>query len=175
MPHATWSDAYFTQAKQDFYLAALGASKTAEEEDKSFDATICMLLQMFFEKYAKAVYIAQKGTKPPRKHKTAKVFLETLRGSAKYCKMKKSPFFVYCCNCIEKLEKLQPANAKEVSGVDKSPQLEYPWCQDDQICSPAKDLELAKQFRKPESLILTRLFPFAQNLINDFPQFCKKI
>lgn len=26
MPHNTWSDAMFTQAKQDFYLAALGSN-----------------------------------------------------------------------------------------------------------------------------------------------------
>jgi hypothetical protein len=169
MPHNTWSDAMFTQAKQDFYLAALGSKHLPEEEEESFDATICMLLQMFFEKYAKAVYHLQTGEFPPKKHKTAKIFLDTLRGSAKYCKMKKKPFFVYCCNCIEKLEKLQPANAKELKGMDKSPQLEYPWSEDGVFFSPAKDLDLVKELRKEQSPIITRLFPFAKNLINDFP------
>ena len=84
MPYSSWAEAFFAQAQQDFLLAYLGL-----KDETKYCASSYMLLQMFFEKYAKAVYCHSKKQLPPRTHCTARVFASTLKRSPKYLKLLK--------------------------------------------------------------------------------------
>ena len=179
MAYSSWSEAYFAQACQDFQLAKVGVQEISQH-----GASVCMLLQMFFEKYAKAVYCRMNNNQlPPRSHRTAKAFLSVLRGSSKYSKFKKhinstaskdanrlfSDFFDF----LSKLEALQPSNANGGKVEDDSPQLEYPWrnTASTDFYSPSSHLDIIHEIEEPQSRLFTKILPIAQNLINDFPHF----
>ncbi|MBP5672357.1 MAG: hypothetical protein K5787_02670 [Lentisphaeria bacterium] len=171
MPHETWADAYLTQAKQDFYLALHGMKNIPQIE---YGSSVCMLLQMFFEKYAKAVFCVQTGQLPPKNHLAAGNFLSALKkSSTKYKKWKDNPTLKLCFDFIKKIESLQPANANKGKEIDNSPQLEYPWCFNDVIYSPAMDLDIVSELKNAKSPILANVIHFAKNLIDSFPVFVK--
>ena len=179
MGYSSWSEAFFAQARQDFLLAMLGA-----QEISKHGASVCMLLQMFFEKYAKAVFCSMNnGQLPPRNHRTAKTFLSVLRGSSKYSKFKKNSNnssiqatnrrFLDFFDFISKLEALQPSNANSGKTEDDTPQLEYPWKHPSSTVfnSPCDDLDIIHEIENPQSRLFTKILPIAQSLINDFPIF----
>ena len=81
----TWREGFLLQAKQDFAVVqavvewrntklkseAKNKKQSPHVNDNSFGASLCMLLQMFFEKYSKAFFVVgtminipQKITKP---------------------------------------------------------------------------------------------------------------
>lgn len=179
MPYKTWAEAFFYQAVQDFSLACLGISSS-----NKYSATILMLLQMFFEKYAKAVYCRSTHTLPKRNHKTTSILRSALERSPKYKKYRKlnsvttgssiKPYVDFF-DFLSKLESLQPSNANHGSDEtigDTLPQLEYPWKETaGNICSPCTDLDFIHEIENPQSRIFTKVLPIAQNLINDFPVF----
>ena len=182
MAFSSWSKAYFAQACQDFQLAKIGA-----QEISKHGASVCMLLQMFFEKYAKAVFCRMNNNQlPPRNHRTAKTFISLLRGSSKYSKFKKHinpvinrtsnrPFLDFF-DFISKLESLQPSNANAGKSEDDSPQLEYPWRNrtSTEFYSPSENLDIIHEIENPQSRLFTKILPIAQNLINDFQHFYSK-
>ncbi len=174
MPHKTWSEAFFVQAKQDFYLALHGMKNSSLIETESYESSVCMLLQMFFEKYAKAVFCVQTGMLPPKNHLAAGNFLDAIKKSSKkYKKWKDNPSYKSCFEFIKKIESLQPSNANKGKEIDDCPQLEYPWCFHNVIYSPAKDLDIVPELRNVNSPILSRVIHFAKNLIDSFPVFVK--
>ena len=180
MSYNSWEEAFYAQAIQDFELA-----KTGAVEIKKHGAAVCMLLQMFFEKYAKAIYCHLNHCPPPRSHRTTKAFLSVLRGSAKYSKYKKANGisnwkkdkrqFLDFFDFITKLEALQPSNANSGKIEDDSPQLEYPWrCKDMNLFyAPCSDLDITHEIEDPNSRLFSKILPIAKNLIDDFPRFCE--
>lgn len=175
MPYSSWAEAFFAQAQQDFLLAYQGL-----KDEKKYSASSYMLLQMFFEKYAKAVYCHSKKQLPPRNHKTSQVFKATLKRSPKYIKFLKMvrsssrprtylDFFDF----LSKLENLQPSNANRGETVDIKPQLEYPWKppSNNSYCAPCSDLDFIHEAENPKSRIYLKVIPTAQGLIKDFEYF----
>lgn len=177
MSYSSWADAFFVQAKQDFSLAYLGI-----KDETKYTASSYMLLQMFFEKYAKAVYCYSKKELPPRNHKTPQIFLSMLKRSPKYkVLLKKSTHssgqrtYLDFFDFLSKLEDLQPSNANKGRTVDINPQLEYPWknTTDHTYCAPCSDLDFIYEAKEPRSRIYIKVIPTAQALIEDFKYFLR--
>lgn len=169
MPYDSWADAIFAQARQDFYLALLGANTPSKNDNESYGASVCMLLQMFFEKYAKAVYCVQAQQLPPKSHKTTSQLLRTLRASPKYKRWKNNLAYRICFAFMQKLERLQPANANSGKVLDDTPQLEYPWYEHGCFYAPATDLSIVSELIREKDRILRT----AEELIEDFPIYIR--
>lgn len=191
MPFTTWSEAYLMQAKQDFALAKVviewrnsnGNHQMTDTKD-ALGASVCMLLQMFFEKYSKACYCSWNHDKlPPRNHKTVRLLIN-------YLKKSNNPYYTKatiisgnlktCYNIMQELEDLQPSNANAKQHEDTHPQLEYPWnasspsLGDKMICTPALDLPIAKEIDSSSSRILCFIIKFSERLLLDFNMLCSK-
>ena len=119
-----------------------------------------MLLQMVFEKLAKAAF-ARAGSPFPTKHEACGYLFKVLRRSPVGLKaltgMTGAEAFVV------QLELAQPAVVKK-SGRN-SPQLEYPW-EDETgtVRTPELDLSLARRGRDPKNLIGLRCLQLASAL-----------
>ena len=185
----TWREGFLLQAKQDFAVVqavvewrntklkseAKNKKQSPHVNENSFGASLCILLQMFFEKYSKACFCSWNDDKhPPKNHKTVEDLIALLKRSDY-----KDRYNPICCKIIQQLENLQPsiANKKE----DIFPQLEYPWREINVdshkkvIRTPATDLELALEIDNIFSRKLNLIMKFASLLIKDFDKITTQL
>lgn len=176
MPHSTWADAFWEQAKQDFLAVQAIVAGREKEGVEMVAASLCMLLQMFFEKYAKAFYCRKNhDLLPKRNHRSVKLLLAHLKRAnaddfgVKHVKQQQEIF-----KTIQLLEDLQPSNANSHSNPDTNPQLEYPWKPQTPyevalpICSPAMDLNALAPLLSPKTNLLSKLIAFGGMLLKRF-------
>jgi hypothetical protein len=146
-----WSDPFLEQARED-----LKAAWTLHQG--SSPSTFCMLLQMVFEKLAKAAYARGGCAVPHTHHIVAHLFAVLLRHPAGAKILQAGP---NVRAFILELESCQPSIAKSLP--QPCPQLEYPW--EDPIrgtvCYPARDLPLLKRVKNPRERVAQECLKFA--------------
>lgn len=130
-------------------------------------STFCMLLQMSFEKLAKAVR-ARQGREPIREHLVVTTFLLNLaRDRWRLAQISIGPDAVMqgIFQFIRELE-----NAHPQRGDDKAPQLEYPWVDATTgvVCCPARDLHLCRRVTDPRDKVAAKTMKFGAALIDKF-------
>lgn len=159
-----WSDPCLEQARED--LKAVNALVATAPDCGS---TVCMLLQMVYEKLAKAT-ITRNGMANPRNHQVAtRLFLLLDRHPALPPALQ-VPRSVR--QFVDELENATPqiANLSDRSGGPPWPRLEYPW--EDaagNVLYPARDLPLARRVKDPKDRILLDCLKFATNLAINLP------
>jgi len=125
-----------------------------------------MLLQMVFEKLAKAAY-ARSGNPVPRKHKVASHLFALLeRHPSGLCMLRASP---HVRQFVAELEAAHPFEAAQQR--QPWPQLEYPWedLSASMIRWPARDLPLARRVSAPRDRIALDCLKFASALAKQLP------
>lgn len=146
-----WSGPFLEQAREDL-LAAWAL------HDGPSPSTFCMLLQMVFEKLAKAAY-ARSGAAVPHDHGVAmRLFGVLLRHPAGAKILQAGPSVRAF---VLQLEAAQPSIAKKMP--QPCPQLEYPW-EDPVRCTvhcPATDLPLVERIKNPRDRIALDCLKFA--------------
>jgi len=148
--HRDWAQAFLIQARED-----LKAARCVVGPETS--STFCMLLQMVFEKLAKAA-LAQRSASVPRTHRAATFLFQFLEMSPPTYRL---PIENRIRQFVAELEEAQPATARRHK--QPFPQLEYPW--EDPISGkvfcPAIDLPLARRVRDPKDRIGIDCLKFA--------------
>ncbi len=155
-----WADAYLAQARADLEGAALA---------QSAPSVFAMLLQMTFEKFAKAALLRSGAItleNATTKHAAASLMIGALRR-----RMRKnnvlggSKAWEDVLSLVPELERLHPAVIKNTG-----PQLEYPFeLRDGRVGWPARHLAIAQTLGKPRSGNLgRRVLDFAQRLSDNF-------
>ena len=150
-----WADPFLEQARED-----LAAAWLIVPSDKCA-STLCMLLQMVFEKLAKAAY-ARAGNPTPKTHQAASLlFLVLQRYPAGKALLAESPNVQ---QFVADLENAHPAIAGKQS--PPWPQLEYPWedASTGSVLYPAADLYLVRRVRDPNDRIALDCLKFASAL-----------
>lgn len=155
-----WADPFLAQASED--LRAAQAAYPARSP-----STFCMLMQMTFEKLAKAA-LARRNIMPPRSHAVASrllLLLERAPGGTSLPGVSIELVFA----AIRDLENAQPAvveSAMRLRGVPPYAQLEYPW--EDPVTGlvewPARHLPIAKRVADPKDPVGPQLLKFARAL-----------
>lgn len=160
--HKRWSGAYLGQARADYEAALLIAGNGLTVSSAS---VVAMLLQMALEKFLKAAVYAG-GATPPRTHQVDR-FLSLLKREAEH--PLKSALEDARPTLVE-LVLLHPALSQpDESGLDRNPQLEYPWLDGhDRVCFPAQDLSLAIRWSDDSNRELERVRKFMQLLNKHF-------
>jgi hypothetical protein len=126
-----------------------------------------MLMQMAFEKLAKAA-LARQHIEPPQSHQVASrllLLLERTPGGTSLPGVSIALVF----SAVRELENAQPAVVKQavrVHGVAQYPQLEYPWENPvtHLVESPARHLPIAQRIADPRDPIALQLLKFARAL-----------
>jgi hypothetical protein len=161
MPAANrdWSDPFLQQAIED--LDAAWALHNGPSP-----STFCMLLQMVFEKLAKAAY-ARSGEVVPHKHGVvARLFAVLLRHPAGTRILQAAP---NVRAFVLQLEAAQPSLAKDLP--QPCPQLEYPW--EDPVLNtvhyPTRDLPLVQRIQNPRDRIGVDCLKFARAVAQQLP------
>ncbi len=154
-----WARAYVAQAQED--IAAAKAVATVAP------STFLMLMQMVFEKTAKAVLLA--GDRVPPKHlETSHVAIsKVLTIIRRYHREEYAAFGLKRMNLtIREIEMLHPQVAKRRGG----PRLEYPWRDPatGEIRWPAGHLPLSAQVIDPTRRTGSELVKCAQALIHRY-------
>lgn len=128
-----WAFAYVAQAREDLNAAIALQGR--------FNSVLAMLLQMTFEKLAKAALLYGKRIsveQAQRSHHAAVSLMRIFRKNPRLLELfpgKAQKKWIPTVTLVENLTKLHPQLAK------RGPQLEYPWEADDgTIASPAIDL-----------------------------------
>lgn len=156
-----WSDAFFAQANED-----LAAAKVVFVQQPS---VFCMLMQMVFEKMAKAVALRTGQATPSsvkKNHAAASRWIATLKRDREKRAILGDPTnqgFNTLSTLVQTLENCHPSLATK-----GSPQLEYPWEGSEAICWPAKHLPIAQRFRDPLCRDAILLVGFAEALAQNF-------
>src|ERR1039458_3166500 len=136
-----WAVPFLEQAKADLAAAEFLASQGAHHHP----STLCMLIQMVFEKLAKAAL--RRGGEPIKNiHEVLGKFLPTLKAKPSLT----PPTFTSAVErFILDLEQATPQIANKTGGE----MLEYPWEDASRrVCWPARDLSLARQVASPADL-----------------------
>jgi hypothetical protein len=162
-PARAWSEPFFNQAREDLRAAWIIAN-SAGSDTQVPASTLCMVLQMVFEKIAKGAEF-RAGNTPGNSHKIVdRLFLLLARhrlGREIVIKYSRTSSFV------RELEAAQPAIAKSIAGT---PQLEYPW--DDQaggVRWAGADLALVKRITDPKDRVGVEALRMAEALIKVIP------
>lgn len=145
-----WCDPFLEQAREDLAAAWL------VPPDKC-PSTFCMLIQMVFEKLAKAAY-ARSGLYVPRTHRVAShLFLLLLRHPSSGILRAGANVKAF----VMQLEAAHPAVAGKQT--PPWPQLEYPWedTQAGRVCCSARDLPLIHRVTDPHDRIALDCLRFA--------------
>jgi hypothetical protein len=149
-----WSGPFLEQAREDLRAAwAIPADQSP--------STLCVLIQMVFEKLGKAAF-SRSGQKVPKKHQIAsRLFAILLRHPEGTALLQAHPSVE---QFILELEVAHPSVAGQQS--PPCPQLEYPWedVRNDLICYPARDLPLARRVQDPRDRIAVDCLKFASAL-----------
>lgn len=153
---------YLEQARVDLAgAAAMGASSPS---------TLAMLIQMVFEKYAKAVFLRQNPGEEMRAwagktHASASRLLLILRRQKRIlAPLGGSKVWEDVLWVIPELERAHPQLAPR-----EGPMLEYPW--EDlhgQVRWPARDLKIAASLGDPRKTLGARVLLFLEKLGRDF-------
>jgi len=159
-PTSDWADAYLAQARADLAGArAMGGASPS---------TFAMVIQMVFEKYAKAALLRQNAVAldwAKTSHGSASRMLLVLRRQRGILDSLGGPkVWEDVLSTIYSLERAHPALALQVG-----PQLEYPWEDIHGVVRcPAKDLAIAKSMGNPSNMLGPRVLRFAEQLGHHF-------
>jgi hypothetical protein len=144
-----WADAYLAQARSD--LAGARLAGTGEP------SVFAMLMQMVFEKFAKAALLRSGAVtlaSAKTSHKAASRMVAPMGGPHVW----HAAFEV-----VEALERAHPSVARG------APQLEYPWeAADGGVRWPARDLAIAARLGNPRSNLAAHVAEFALKLDRHF-------
>ncbi|GMV18165.1 MAG: hypothetical protein AMXMBFR56_63890 [Polyangiaceae bacterium] len=158
-----WAEPFRRQASEDL----LGAQ--AAYEAGAF-STYCMLMQMVFEKLAKAAF-ARSGAPVPRNHQVATRLIEVLRrtpaGGAIMIGGDRT------LAAIQELEAAHPAvvaDAVRRGAATQYPQLEYPWenASAGAVEWPGEHLPMARRVKDPADRIGADLLKTARAFLKHF-------
>jgi hypothetical protein len=153
-----WSDALLEQARQDLQAAEIMAARAGPA------TVLAMLLQMFFEKLAKAVlartdlpsFAAHRNS-----HATASRLINLLKVNNRYNELRYKWSDVL--PLIQELERVHPAIAKG------GPHLEYPWEGEDRMALPS-EVRIVRTLADPLDMKGPKLLRFARELSNRFEE-----
>jgi hypothetical protein len=161
-----WSEPFLEQAREDLKAAWSLANATPLSA-----STLCMLIQMVFEKLAKAAF-AKGGNVDNRNHQVAsRVFPLIQRASpAGVHLVRNSPNVI---QFVFELETAHPFVANRAEKDDPTvpwPRLEYPWPDPTAsvVLSPAHNLALAQRVRCSADRIAADCLKFASAFAKDF-------
>ena len=132
--------AFLLQAKED-----LSATQTLGHDISAAPSTFCMLLQMVFEKLAKAYRLRKMYSIPAHmRHEIAEEHFDKTIDEIIRKNPRKHKYYKRIMGLVKTLEKAQPAVVKKKSPHE--PQLEYPWENENhEICYPAKDFPFVQR------------------------------
>jgi hypothetical protein len=155
-----WSDALLMQARDDLAAAELLAAANGPA------SSLAMLLQMVFEKLAKAAlartdvpcFIANRTS-----HVAASRLVSVLKNHNDFLQLRYN--WKDVLPLVQALENAHPAVAK------KGPHLEYPWEAGEEMGLPATHVNVVKQLADPLDPKGLRLLRFARELSNRFDEF----
>lgn len=155
-----WADAYLAQARADLAGArAMGGASPS---------TFAMVIQMVFEKYAKAALLRQNAVSldwAKTSHGSASRMLLVLRRQRGIWEpLGGTIVWEDVLSTIHNLERAHPALAPE-----EGPQLEYPW--EDvhgDVRWPARDLAIARAMGDASNMLGPRVLRFAEQLGRHF-------
>lgn len=154
-----WADAFLAQARADLAGAQLVGS--------SEPSVLAMLLQMTFEKFAKAALLRSGAISlksATTSHSAASRMVAVMRLQQKKMQSMGGPLpWHKAFEIVEALERAHPAIAK-----GSSEQLEYPWVAGSKVLWPARDLVIAQHFGNPKSRLAPDLLAFAGKLDRNF-------
>jgi hypothetical protein len=158
-----WADGFFAQAVED-----LSAAQAAF--DAGAASAFCMLMQMVFEKLAKAAF-ARGGTPAAQRHQVAARLVAVLRRTPGSAAVMIGG--AHSLHAVEELENAHPAvvaDAMRRGTAGQYPQLEYPWVNPatNQVEWPAKHLPIARRVANPEDPIAAHLLKSARALVKHF-------
>lgn len=154
-----WADAYLAQARADL----AGARLVGTSEPSVF----AMLMQMVFEKFAKAALLRSGSitlTAATKTHKAASRMVATMRiQRGLMAPMGGSLIWHAAFEVMEALERAHPSVARG------NAQLEYPWETNAGVVFwPARDLDIAARLGNPKSNLAAHLSDFASKLDRNF-------
>lgn len=155
-----WSDALLAQAKDDLLAVEMIAGN-----EKSPASVVAMLLQMVFEKLAKAAlartdtpcFIANRTS-----HVAASRLVNAIKNHNDYLQLRYQ--WKDVLPMVQALERAHPAVSKS------GPHLEYPWEHGDAMGLPATHLAIVRQLADPLDPKGARLLRFARELANRFDE-----
>ncbi len=152
-----WAAGYLAQARADLAAAKAVAMPTS---------VFAMLLQMAFEKFAKAA-LPRTGAMALRpaisSHRAASTMVAVLkRQRGLIAPIGNTYLWEGALNAVEALERAHPSIAAG------GPQLEYPWETTAGIAWPERDLPVAQRLRRPNSRLAVDLLQFATKLDSHF-------
>lgn len=154
-----WSDALLEQARDDLRAAETLAGARGPA------SVLAMLLQMVFEKLAKAAlartdercFVANRTS-----HAAASRLVKTIKNHNKYLGLRYA--WKDVLPLVQELERAHPALAR------RGPHLEYPWEEGDKMGLPATHLSVVRQLADPLEMKGPRLLRFARELSNRFDE-----
>ena len=161
---ADWAEAFFAQASED-----LAAAKKLEGETPS---VLAMLLQMTFEKMAKAALLRSGQAtieQVCRSHAAASRMLAVMKRNRSMLRTLGNGYEYAWKDVLPVVTELERAHP-QLAG--RGPQLEYPWEEADSggIRWPARDLPIAQRLAAPGSMLGSRVMKFAAQLEQQFDQ-----
>lgn len=154
-----WADGYLAQARADLEGARL--------VDAAVPSVLAMLLQMAFEKFAKAALLRSGAIDVGRvssTHRAASRMVRVLRNQRGIMAPIGGPLvWQDVLWAVETLEQVHPTLARG------GPQLEYPWeMANGDVGWPARDLAIARSLGNPQSNLGARILQFASILAERF-------
>jgi len=160
-----WADAFLAQARAD--LAAANAVATSGVASSS----LAMLLQMVFEKLAKAALLRTRSASlddVTSTHATAgRVLLILRRERRRFALLGGAKAWGDVIWAIEELERAHP----QIVSRRRDAKLEYPWeTRTGAVQWPERDLPVARRLGDPLSNLKTRVTTFAGQLASRFDQ-----
>ncbi len=174
MPDARdYAKPFLEQAREDLRAAQslinvlLNENGAKTKVKRGAPSTFCMLLQMSFEKFVKAVR-AREGRDHKREHCVVATYLLNLaRDRRRLAQISIGPSAVMD-NVFQFICELE--NAHPQVGDDKRPQLEYPWVDatTGAVLCPALDLPLCHRVTDAHDRIVPFTLKFATALMENF-------
>jgi hypothetical protein len=157
-----WAFAYREQARVDLRAAsALGATEPS---------IFAMLMQMAFEKFAKAALLRSGAVSlsfATSSHRAASRMVATMRLQKGLMARIGGPHvWSAALEVVEALERAHPSLAAGAGG----PQLEYPWENQGAVMWPARDLPIASKLGNPRSNLAAHVIDFAHRLDTHFDE-----
>ena len=157
-----WANPFLEQAREDLRAAEAAYNATCE-------STFCMLLQMTYEKLAKAAF-ARRGLLPTRTHDGASRLLLLLGRDPAGPRL--PGYQGRVLDAVRELENAQPAIVSRAvrQGAPQSPQLEYPWENptSNAVEWPARHLAIVQRVRDPRQRIGADLLKLAHAIDAQF-------
>ena len=160
MPTARdWAEAYLAQARADLDGARL--------VNAAVPSVFAMLLQMTFEKFAKAALLRSGAADvawASRTHRAASHMVRAMRlQRAVMAPLGGSLVWHDVLWAVETLEQIHPSLSQG------GPQLEYPWEMPmGNVCWPERDLAIARSLGNPRRNLGTRILQFASIFADRF-------